>query len=134
MFSTHVSNIWKVLKDNGFTLSTYIEKVLESPDGALEECESLISNVQLICAALCSIDALGVFRIMVLMDSKRLSTEILGLSQVGGGLHFNDAHSICGCFSSSIDSSDTCPCQLTDILVSQYIQGSHDNDNAIIIE
>jgi hypothetical protein len=37
MFSTCVSNIWKALKDNGFTLSTYIEKVLESPEGALEE-------------------------------------------------------------------------------------------------
>jgi len=60
MFSTRVSNIWKALKDNGFTLSTYIEKVLESPDGALEERESLISNAQPICAALCSIDASGV--------------------------------------------------------------------------
>ncbi|KAF8225667.1 hypothetical protein L208DRAFT_1305500 [Tricholoma matsutake] len=87
MFSTCVSNIWKALKDNGFTLLTYIEKVLESPDGALEECESLISNAQLICAALCSIDALGVFRMMVHMVSERLSTEIMGLSQVGGGLH-----------------------------------------------
>jgi len=43
----HVSNIWKALKDNGFTLSTYIEK-LKSPDDTLEECESLISNAQLI--------------------------------------------------------------------------------------
>jgi hypothetical protein len=92
MFSTCVSNIRKALKDNGFTLSTYIEKVLESPEGALEEQESLISNAQLICAALCSIDTLGVFGMMVLMVSERLSREILGLSQVKGGLHFNAAH------------------------------------------
>jgi hypothetical protein len=35
MFSTCVSNIRKALKDNGFTLSTYIEKVLESPEGVV---------------------------------------------------------------------------------------------------
>jgi hypothetical protein len=73
-------------------MSTYIEKVLKSPEDALEEWESLISNAQLICAALCSIDTLGVFGMMVLMVSERLSTEILGLSQVGGGLHFNATH------------------------------------------
>jgi hypothetical protein len=89
MFSTHVSNIQKALKDNGFTLSTYVEKVLESLEGTLEQWESLISNAQPICAALCSIDTSGVFGMMVLMVSERLSTEILGLSQVGGGLHFN---------------------------------------------
>jgi hypothetical protein len=82
MFSTRVSNIWKALKNNRFTLSTYIEKVLESPEGTLEEWESLISNVQPICAALCSIDTSGVFGMIVLMVSERLSTEILGLSQV----------------------------------------------------
>jgi hypothetical protein len=92
MFSTCVSNIRKALKDNRFTLSTYIEKVLESPEGTLEEWESFISNAQPICAALCSIDTLGVFGMMVLMVSEILSTEILGLSQIGGGLHFNAAH------------------------------------------
>jgi hypothetical protein len=83
IFSTHVSNIWKALKDNRFTLSTYIEKVLESLEGTLEEWESLISYMQPIYATLCSIDTSGVFGMIVLMVSERLSTEILGLSQVG---------------------------------------------------
>jgi hypothetical protein len=94
IFSTRVSNIQKALKDNGFILSTYIEKVLKSPQGTLEAWESLISNMQPICAALCSIDTSGVFGMMVLMVSKRLSREILGLSQIEGGLHFNAMHCI----------------------------------------
>jgi hypothetical protein len=85
----------------GHIFPLHIEKVLKSPEGALEEWESLISNVQPICAALCSIDISGVFGMMVLMVSERLSTEILGLSQVGGGLHFNAAH----CTSKYIESS-----------------------------
>jgi hypothetical protein len=94
MLLDHLSNVKYILQANGFTLADYILEVLANPEYAKELQESVIQNARPICAALCSIEAASIFSWVWQVAEDKLAEEILELSQVGNGLHFNASRCI----------------------------------------
>ena len=89
MLLDRLSNVQSVLQANGFTLANYVLEVLTNPEYAKEQRDSVIQNARPICAALCSIEVASVFPWVWQVAEDKLAEEILELSQVRNGLHFN---------------------------------------------